>query len=257
LFGEQSSREWSASPGVSEIPTGDASTRLELHLLDGFELLFEGEAVWVPLSAQRLLAFLAIHDRPLRRVYVAGKLWPDTTEQRASANLRSTLWRAHQWGHQLIRAANSRLWLVDDLYVDLHRALARARSLLDGSAERVDLDFDILALAGHLLPDWYEDWLLLERERYRQLALHALEALAGRLIELGRSGEAAEAAVAAIVSDPLRESAHRSLIRVHLAERNSSEALRQYRLYRAMLREQLGLAPSDRMEALVRGLASG
>ena len=226
------------------------SPRLELHLLDGFELLFEGEAVWVPLSVQRLLAFLAIHDRPLRRVYVAGRLWPDTMEQRASANLRSTLWRAHQWGHQLIRAANSRLWLVDDVNVDLRRALARARSLVDGSAERVELDIDLLTLPGHLLPDWYEDWVLLERERYRQLALHALEALAARLIELGRSGEAAEAAVAAIVSDPLRESAHRSLIRVHLAERNSSEALRQYRLYRAMLRDQLGLAPSDRMEAL-------
>jgi len=62
-------------------------------------------------------------------------------------------------------------------------------------------------LSADLLPDWYDDWVLLEAEDWRQLRLHALEALAGRLIALGRWGEAANAAGAAVRAEPLRESA--------------------------------------------------
>ena len=54
--------------------------------------------------------------------------------------------------------------------------------------------------------------------------------------------------------EPLRESAHRALIRVHLAEGNAGEALRQYDLYAGMLWRQLGLGPSPLIEELVRPL---
>jgi DNA-binding SARP family transcriptional activator len=230
---------------------------IELRLLEGFELLLDGGAQSQPLSVQRLLAFLALHDRPPRRVYVAGQLWPETTEARAFANLRSTLWRAHRCGQQVVDTDSSHLRLSADVEVDVRRAAADARRVVDGSAERGELAHRSFAMLSQLLPDWYDDWVIVERERYRQLGLHALEALADRLTAMGRAGEAADAAVAAIAGDPLRESAHRSLIRVHLSECNSSEALRQYHHYRAMISEQLGLAPSDAMELLVRGLEPG
>jgi hypothetical protein len=72
-------------------------------------------------------------------------------------------------------------------------------------------------LSADLLPDWYDDWVLLEAEDWRRLRLHALEALAGRLIALGRWGEAANAAGAAVRAEPLRESARAALIQAHLA----------------------------------------
>jgi DNA-binding SARP family transcriptional activator len=228
--------------------------RLELRLLNGFEFLDDGRPVFFPLSVQRLLAFLALNDRALQRVYVAGKLWLDTTEERAFANLRSTLWRANQSGHRLVSAVSSQLALSVEVRVDVHAARAQGRRLVDGSAAADELTLDRLVLAGELLPDWYDDWVLVERERYRQLALHALEALSARLVELGRYGEAADAALAAIAGEPLRESAHRTLIAVHLAEGNSGEALRQYELYRDMLNEGLNLAPSPRIEELVEQL---
>jgi DNA-binding SARP family transcriptional activator len=106
-----------------------------------------------------------------------------------------------------------------------------------------------------LLPDWYDDWVLMERERHRQLSLHALEALAEKLIAVAQHGRAIGVALAAVANEPLRESAHRILIRAHLAEGNVGEAVRQYRLYRRLLRRQLGLDPSPQMEALVRGLS--
>ena len=114
------------------------------------------------------------------------------------------------------------------------------------------LDLDDNELGGDLLPDWYDDWVLIERERLRQLRLHALEALAIRRLEAGRHGEAAGAALSAVSIEPLRESAQRVLIRVHLAEGNVGEAMRQYRSYKELILEELGLAPSEQIESLMR-----
>jgi DNA-binding SARP family transcriptional activator len=233
---------------------GAKAAKLELRLLNGFEFLGDGEPVFFPMSAQRLLAFLALNERPLQRLYVAGKLWLDTTEGRAFANLRSTLWRANRSGHHLISVVSSQLALAPAVNVDVQEARGQARRLVEGAAEVDELSLDRNVLAGELLPDWYDDWVLIERERHRQLGLHALETLASRLVELGRFGEAADAALAAVASEPLRESAHRTLIGVHIAEGNVSEALRQYEVCRWLLNDRLGLKPSPKIDELVRGL---
>ena len=54
--------------------------------------------------------------------------------------------------------------------------------------------------------------------------------------------------------EPLRESGHRSVIRVHLAEGNQADALRQYHLFRNLLRQELRLEPSDQMHELMAEL---
>jgi len=224
-----------------------------VHLLDGFDLVCGGKPVPLPLSVQRLLAFLAFHDRPMQRVYVAGKLWLDTTEERAFANLRSTLWRAQRSANGVVTAANGQLALAATVNVDLREATLQARRFVDGSASAKEISLAGLPLGRELLPDWYDDWVLIERERHRQLALHALEAVADRLTALGRFGEAVEAAMAAIRIEPLRESAHRSVMRIHVAEGNASEALRHYEAYRRLLDETIGLEPSPRMAELISG----
>lgn len=62
--------------------------------------------------------------------------------------------------------------------------------------------------------------------------------------------------LAAIKGDPLRESSHRALIRIYLAEGNQAEAIHQYRLYRDRLNGQLGLDPSSEMAELVGHLSN-
>jgi DNA-binding SARP family transcriptional activator len=241
-------------PGASRTTRRAAAAPdpVELRLMNGFELLHDGAPISFPMSVQRLLAFLALQERPIQRLYVAGKLWLDVPEERAFASLRSALWRANQPGIPLVVAVNSQLTLDPGVRVDLRDASRQAHRVIDaGSGE--DASFAI-ALTGELLPDWYDDWLLIERERYRQLRLHALEALAGRLTVLARYADAAEAALTAIAGEPLRESAHRALIHVHLAEGNPSEALRHYALFRDLLRSELGLDPSEQLEQLVAGL---
>jgi DNA-binding SARP family transcriptional activator len=247
-----------ASDAVSAVARGETRTppaaspdRASLSLLNAFELRCDGRLVNLPRSAQRLLAFLALHEYPLQRVYVAGTLWIDASDERAGASLRSSLWRLNRPGHLVVEATSTHLCLAGDVAVDLRRALGIAHRLLDGSADAADLEVGEEALRGELLPDWYDEWLLFERERFRQVSLHALEALADRLVYAGEAARALEAALSAVRSEPLRESAHRVLIRVHLAEGNRSEALRQYELCRRLLRDRLGVEPSSQLDQLL------
>ncbi len=210
------------------------------------------------MSAQRLLAFLALHERPLHRVYVAGTLWIDASEDRAAANLRSSLWRLHQPGYKLVEATNLQLRLAPEIPVDVREMRAVAHKLLMNpeSIEEREIDLHEASLTGELLPDWYDDWVFLERESLRQLSLHALEALGEHLLGNGRLGPALEAGLAAVGSDPLRESSHRLLIKVHLAEGNAGEAIRQFRFCQRLLRQELGLEPSRQLVELVQDLTT-
>ena len=235
-----------------------AQSRATLSLLGAFELTCDGEPVSLPVPAQRVLAFLALRDRPVQRTYVAETLWLDSTAGRACGSLRSALWRLRRPGHELVDVRAGGLQLAPEVVVDVGVMVAWARSVLDApegvasvlaGASAVDD-----AVSGDLLPDWYDDWLVVERERLRELRVRALERLCERLTAVGSFTQAIEAGLAAVSAEPLRESAHRSLIGVYLAEGNQAEALRSYRVYRDLLRDQLGLEPSARMDEVVRGL---
>jgi DNA-binding SARP family transcriptional activator len=58
--------------------------------------------------------------------------------------------------------------------------------------------------------------------------------------------------MAAVRADPLRESAHAALIRVHLAEHNQSEALREFKRYQDLLRAELNIEPTAQLHRLVQ-----
>ena len=227
-----------------------------LSLLNGFQFTAEGRTLALPMVAQRLLAFLALQDRSLPRLYVAGTLWAETTEENASANLRSTLWRIHQLGHRVVEASRTHVGLAPHIQVDVRELRAQASRLIDHSRPCEPADLDQASLLGDLLPGWYEDWVVIERERVRQLRLDALEALCQRFTAAGMHEHAVQAGLAAVAAEPLRESAQRVLIRAHLARGNRVEALRQYLLYRGLLFEQLGVLPSPEMEELVGDLGA-
>ena len=235
---------------------GAGERTIELNLLGGFALTSARGAVPLPPTAQRVLAFLALGERPLARGYVSGTLWPDRSETRAAASLRTAVWRLQQADAHLINADARRLGIAHHLRVDYRERIADAASLVAGDPGDAGV-LAALCRPGELLPDWYEDWLDLERERFRQIRARALERLADSLADRRRFAEAAEAGLAAVTSDPLRETAHRALIRVFLAEGNAFEAVRQYRLCRALTLRHLGTEPSEETARLVRHLAPG
>jgi DNA-binding SARP family transcriptional activator len=209
--------------------------------------------VTLPMSAQRLVAFLALRGRPLHRVHVAGMLWTDVTEENANACLRTTLWRLRRLRATVVAATSTHLALADEVRIDARETVTLAAAVLHGG-DRGAAAVPRLADAGELLPDWYDDWVVIEREQVRQLVMQALERLSADARAAGRFGEATEAALAAVAQEPLRESAHRLVVQAHLAEANPGEALRQYRLFAELLQSRLGLEPSPLMRALMGGL---
>lgn len=226
-------------------------TQSALSLFDGFELCCGGKRVELPMVAQRMVALLAIHDRPLLRAFVAGTLWPDKTDARSLANLRSVLWRLRQPEADLVQSCGSHIKLADCVDVDVRRLVRLTADLLADSDVMPDRQATQLLTAGEILPGWYDDWVLAERERLRQLRQHAMEAMCARLTELKRFGEAVDVGLAAVGADPLRESARRALIAAHFAEGNAVEAIRQYKAYRVLLWKSLQVKPGPRLESVI------
>jgi DNA-binding SARP family transcriptional activator len=223
---------------------------VRLSLLGGFSLGVDGRLLELPVTSVRVLAFLALHRRPLHRLHVSGTLWPNATEEHAGASLRSALWRLRRLGLRVIECTGDRICLTSEIHIDFQDVVARSRRVIDASGGLEAADVYVVASAGDLLPDFYDDWLLLERERFRQLRVHALEALCDRLTAVGRFAEAVDAGMAAITIEPTRESGHRALIRAHLAEGNVSEAVRQYKSYVRLAANELGIEPSPAFQRL-------
>jgi DNA-binding SARP family transcriptional activator len=227
--------------------------RAVLHLFGGPFVTCGRRRVAVPEGSKRLLVFLALNRERVERRYAAGSLWPAGDDLRAAGNLRSALWRLKRAGIELLAADNQGLALHDDVLVDVHVVSAWAARVIGGVASRDDLGVLPSGLdALDLLPGWYDDWALIERERVRQRLLHALEALADQLIQVRRCAEAVEAALMAVSAEPLRESAQQMLVRAHLSEGNLIEGRRSFEAYRQVLRRELGTEPDPKLAAMVR-----
>jgi DNA-binding SARP family transcriptional activator/DNA-binding HxlR family transcriptional regulator len=234
---------------------------IEISVLGAFSVRVAATTVEaMSIGSQRLLVFLALHDRAVARIAMAGAMWPEASEEHAGFSLRSALSRLDTPTREAILSATAGLSLVDTVAVDLRDAQRLARRLLQPAQDRDDADLSPRAtalLSSELLPDWYDDWVVAEAEDWRQLRMNALEAQARLLTEDGRLAEAAGAARAAMKVEPLRESAHACLIRVHLAEGNQSEALRVYERYRSLLSSVLGLEPTAHLSELVSSIRRG
>jgi DNA-binding SARP family transcriptional activator len=217
-------------------------------VLRSFRLLSRGRTTRIPRSAERVLAFLALADRPQPRAVVAGRLWADLPERRAGATLRTTLWQIRRAAPGVASVRDGHLTLGPGVEVDLKESISSIRRLErtgEYSGDPAPSWYD------DVLPDWPEEWVTVERERYRQLRLHALELLCRRLTTSGRLSTAIEVGLIAVAADPLRESAQRVLIEAHLAEGNLSEAARQYQSFARLLRSSLGLEPTTELQALL------
>jgi DNA-binding SARP family transcriptional activator len=193
----------------------DLTTDARVALLDGFALALPGgcpaaTADDLPHGVQRLVAYLSLYRRPARTA-IAGELWPEVPEDNAHRSLRSALWRLQKVAPGLVEVSGGTLSLARTVRVDVRELTEWAQRMLDPGSDADASAAPDVGLRGELLPGWYDDWVLLERERLRQLRMHALEALAGKL----------------------------------------ARAVRAYDAFRAMLAEELGVAPSQQMDRLI------
>lgn len=231
-----------------------------VSLMGGFRMRSDGRVVELPLGAQRLVSYLALEGSWVARVHAAEMLWSDSRRRQAGANFRTALWRVRgQAGDGVVRTEPGRLALANTVAVDVQDVAREARALISAPAgDDAGLPAvtagTVSRLSTRLLPGWYDDWVVLEQERWDQLRLHALEAAAEVLLCRGQHLLALEAGLVAARSELFRESAHRVIIRVYLAEGNVGAAMQHYRDYQRKLRRELNLAPTTAMDELIHPL---
>jgi DNA-binding SARP family transcriptional activator len=226
-----------------------ATDRAQVFVLGGFRVTCVGRGIALSTPACRVIAYLAVHGAgPVPRQTVAEALWPDRDAESARVNLRQAIANERRSGGNLIVAGRTELSLRAPVEIDMHRALIAAHWLVTGPCDGI---VDASHFLHDLLPDWDEEWLRVERERFNQLRLHSLEELCQRWLARGQPNSAIAVARAAVAADPLRESAQRLLIQAYLAEGNRAQALRQYRTYEEEMEIGLGLEPSQELRNLL------
>jgi DNA-binding SARP family transcriptional activator len=241
-------------------PNGAATTsRCRVSLMGGFRMRSD-DRVELPLGAQRLVSYLALEGSWVTRVHTAEMLWPDSRRCQAAANFRTALWRVRGVvGDDVVRTEPGRLALANTVSVDVQDVAKEARALIsapvshDAGLPAVNAE-TVSRLSMRLLPGWYDDWVVLEQERWDQLRLYAREAAAEVFLCRGQHVLALEAGLVAARSELFRESAHRIIIRVYLAEGNWGAAMQHYQDYQRKLRRELNLAPTTTMDELMRPL---
>ncbi|MDH3301825.1 MAG: bacterial transcriptional activator domain-containing protein [Acidimicrobiia bacterium] len=212
-----------------------------LRLLGQFSLTGANGLIPVDTQSARLLAALALSGRT-NRAELSGLLWPEAGRARALANMRAVVWRMPEGARRLLVGSCRELSLRDEVDVDVHRLCLRRRP--DGlSPAYVGLGFDLDLLSAPLLTGWYDEWVIVERERVRACQVELLQQRASAHLERGEPAAAVMDATWAVSIDPLNEAAHQLLLRSHLAEGNVNEAIRHFSDLRRLLNSELGVSP--------------
>jgi DNA-binding SARP family transcriptional activator len=224
-----------------------------------------------------LLAYLAYFpEHAHAREVLIQLLWPECEPEGGRSRLSVALSSLRdqlespdpRTNADTARAARSGTILVADRFsVRLNPAaistdVARFESALQSGGASRSAPERIRALAeavelyrGELLPGFYEDWILPEKQRLEERFFRALHQLVLHLEQAGEIDRAIRYAQQAVSADPLREEAHQELMRVYAAAGQPRLALRQYKDLARMLKQEMGAAPGAAARALARTIA--
>jgi predicted ATPase/DNA-binding SARP family transcriptional activator len=229
---------------------------LRIHLLGQFHLSFDDQPLpfaTLPKVLPLWACLLLERAGPFARESLAFKLWPDVPESEALANLRRHL---HALRAALPSPPAGESWLL----TEARRVQwnPQAAFWLDAAEfERLSAATDPPRLAeavelygGDLLPQCYEDWIIAERERLRELQATNLQRLAE--VHRGRQdwAQAIHYARRSMALDELREDTARALVRLRYESGDRTGAMREYQAFEQRLREELGVPPMPETRAL-------
>jgi DNA-binding SARP family transcriptional activator len=230
---------------------------LRLYLLGGTRAVWQGagtsQVVRVQPRPLHLLAYLALNwRRPCRREELQALFWPDRAPEQAANSLRQALW-------QLRHALPSDCLLLQADTVQWNPTTPPWTDTLafEAALDADDLDAALALYAGPLLPDNYDEWAELERERLSLRYLHALETRAGRRYEARQWDAALADAETLLAADPLNETALRLAMGCHWALSRREAARRAYDVYRQRVRRELKTEPLAETTALYGRILRG
>ncbi len=182
-------------------------------------------------------------------------LWPDSTETQARANLRNLVHSLQHGlphvGKRLEMGTGTLGWRPDATVVlDLAdfeaavNAADAARRSADNTAAQAQLEAAVAIYRRELLPGFYDDWIVAERDRLNSLARHALDGLVDLLEAQRDYARAIVHAERLLQQDRLNETTYRRLMRLHVLAGDHAGARRVYRACVDVLRRELGEEPA-------------
>jgi predicted ATPase/DNA-binding SARP family transcriptional activator len=245
-------------------PTTKAVTpHLHLYLLGSFRLERDTGPIRLPThKIESLLAFLALHPEEHSREKLAALFWGDSPDTQARGSLRKalTLLRQHLSTDVLITDRETvqvnpafPIWLDALEFERITHSESVAGSLeseIENLKSQRDFQSDIALYRGDLLSDFYDDWILTEREHYRALYLNTLLQLVQELRAQSEYDRAIEYAHNVLTADPANERAYQHLMFCYVALGNRQAALEQYEQCKRALQEELAVEPSSETTAL-------
>ena len=230
---------------------------LEINALGVLRVLRQGRALtnedWTYAKPRELLFYLLWHPDGRTKEQIGLDLWPDASP----ARLRSSF---HVTVHHLRRALGAPEWIAfhegryrfentNECSYDVQRFLA----LTGANATGIDeLQHAVQLYRGDYLDDaGFGDWTLEPRDHLRRRYIDAALKLATACHSAGRLPESENALRALLARNNLDERAHRLLLRVLADSGRKTDALRHHTVMTALLREELGIAPSRETLAVV------
>ncbi len=221
-------------------------------MLGSFTLRWNEHAeILIPNTTTRaLLAYLiAYRERPHTRDLLSGLFWPDLPETLARRRLTQALWQIRRFlaPHPVVLTEGDTVRLDPALPLRLDVAEFEQYATSDAAQE---IACAVALYRGEFLNGYYDDWLLVERERLRELFLVALERLIVACKAQGDYQHALTYARRLVAEDPWRESAHCEVMRLYHLLGQDAEALKQYQVCRQILADELGVDPAPETQAL-------
>ncbi|HLF72786.1 MAG TPA: BTAD domain-containing putative transcriptional regulator, partial [Anaerolineales bacterium] len=233
---------------------------LQIRLLGQFDLRVDGKRIVIASrSGQSLFAYLALTaGKSHRREKLAGQFWPDTSDENARKNLRHELWRIRK--ALSIQPATVDYLSADEFTISFNRD---SDYWLDvAQMERPGQDLESLTAnlslyQGELLPGFYDDWAVLERERLQNVFESKMEQLVEKLVEAERWTAVQEQCERWLALGNAPEPAYRALMLSYSARGDMAKVGSTYQRCVDELRDQFGVEPSAETHALYNGLLKG
>jgi DNA-binding SARP family transcriptional activator len=223
---------------------------LRVRLFGAFALESDGVALPMPERGRAcaLLGWLALYPGMHARSEVAGRFWPDVLDSSARKSLRTELVAVRHAlgtaGEGVLVATRDMVGLIgEDVSVD-----AREFERLAGEGR---LEEAVGLCDGELLPGLDAEWVYDARESHRQRLGDVLEQLAADAEAAGALTDAVRLSRRRVALDPLREDAHRELIRRLIAAGEIAAARVAFDDLARRLRTTLHVPPSRETRRLL------
>jgi predicted ATPase/DNA-binding SARP family transcriptional activator len=227
------------------------SPRAKLFLLGSFELQVKEETIHLPTrKVEALLAYVVLHGHLHNREKIASMFWGDSPDDLARRSLRTALSALRkELGEDFMITDRETIKLNPDypIWVDVQEMEKEAKDVLSANSQAV---IGPNVYRGELLPAFYDEWILEEREHYRSLFINALLQSAQSLRTNGEYIRAIEISQKIISIDVANERAYQHLIFCYGMLGNRSAALKSYEDCRFQLQEKLGVHPAEDTNAL-------